>query len=217
MGWSCLCMAKDTPSFREWLDQWPKSLRLDTPSASDLEWTWECLRLSPAVVARFGRLEPASAQWAIPVKALSMGSVLWCAIGVPFAPDPGSLDPPSSKFARIVLSGDLHFVAGKGSQLSADSVACTAEITGVEFGSAEAESVLLSVDPSVVSFDGPRMRVQARSLNHAYTLVSRRLEPRRMSSGGRIYERMFILVGKKWMSLGAIRNQVREKTWLVPE
>lgn len=49
-------------------------------------------------------------------------------------------------------------------------------------------------------------KLPARSLNHAYTMISERLETDRISHTGNIYDKVFYQDGEKWYPLGDLRE-----------
>lgn len=54
----------------------------------------------------------------------------------------------------------------------------------------------------------PGMRnLQATSMNHAYTLISRHFEKKRRSHSGNVFQKGYYLDGNRWMTLDKIRLQ----------
>ena len=52
----------------------------------------------------------------------------------------------------------------------------------------------------------PSLQIEAKSLNHAYRLVSERFEPSRISHSGNVFELGYFISGDTWISLGDLRN-----------
>ena len=52
----------------------------------------------------------------------------------------------------------------------------------------------------------PSLKMKAKSLNHAYRLVSERFEPRRISHSGNIFQIGYFKSGDTWISLGDLRD-----------
>ena len=52
----------------------------------------------------------------------------------------------------------------------------------------------------------PSLRMKAKSLNHAYRLVSERFEPRRISHSGNVFELGYCNPRDTWISLGELRS-----------
>ena len=52
----------------------------------------------------------------------------------------------------------------------------------------------------------PSLQMKAKSLNHAYRLVSQRFEPRRISHSGNVFELGYFKLKDTWISLGDLRN-----------
>jgi hypothetical protein len=76
------------------------------------------------------------------------------------------------------------------------------------------EAAKLKAQPSAVTIDGNRVKVEVDSLNEAYTKSSLRLETDRKSHGGRIYGALFwINPQNKKISLGDIRDDVECGRW----
>lgn len=48
--------------------------------------------------------------------------------------------------------------------------------------------------------------VKARSLNHAYTMLSKRFETGRLASGGNVFESLYVESGNHWRPLGDLRD-----------
>ena len=79
--------------------------------------------------------------------------------------------------------------------------------------SSEQEAVLLKLDAELVEVDGKTVKAQAKSLNQAYTVVSRRLEPQRRGYGGRAYDHVAWRNGSQWVPLETIRCAVESGEW----
>ena len=52
----------------------------------------------------------------------------------------------------------------------------------------------------------PSLQIEAKSLNHAYRLVSERFEPSRISHSGNLFELGYFKSGDTWITLGDLRN-----------
>lgn len=52
----------------------------------------------------------------------------------------------------------------------------------------------------------PSLRLNARSLNHAYRLVSERFEPNRISHSGNVFKLGYCKPGDRWISLDVLRE-----------
>ena len=55
------------------------------------------------------------------------------------------------------------------------------------------------------------VRVQAKSLNQAYTIASKRFEPGRRSHGGRVYDRALYMDGDRLVLLEDLRWQLEQR------
>lgn len=214
-GWMCLWGMSGDLTFDAWRRSIPRSSPMRPPSQEELEWLWESMRSSPWVRAGLGRLPPASARWAEPIQVLPPGSELWCSIGTPSRPAIAAMRV-SPTYARVKLIAALRLASGKGRFLQAADVDCEVTLAATAPADAEAEARALSLEPTRVHRDGDLLRIRAKSLNHAYTLASRRVEQRRRSSGGRVYDRMFWWNGTQWLSLDQIRSLAMSGEWICP-
>lgn len=90
---------------------------------------------------------------------------------------------------------------------------CELDIRVEKPGTAEQEAVLMKLKLDEVKVKDGRVIVHARSLNHAYTVASRRLQPHRRSHGGRAYNHVAWCKGNQWVTLENIRCAVESGTW----
>ena len=76
----------------------------------------------------------------------------------------------------------------------------------------------MRIDTERVKVEGDHVIVQVDSLNQAYTVAARRLQPERRSHSGRIYS-FFLFVAEDGSTqlLERIRAKVEEGTWKAPE
>ena len=57
----------------------------------------------------------------------------------------------------------------------------------------------------------PTLEVTAKSLNHAYRLISEAFEPARMSHSGNVFQEVFVARGSGWVELDTLRSAVEAK------
>ena len=73
----------------------------------------------------------------------------------------------------------------------------------------------IDVERIIVEKDVVTIRVD--SLNQAFTVASRRLQPERRSHGGRIYDHIVHVRGHVRTRLEEIRRKVESGSWKIPE
>ena len=80
-------------------------------------------------------------------------------------------------------------------------------------GTPKEEAVLTTLEPKNIVVERDTITASVRSLNHAYTVTSRRLEPNRRVHGGRIYDHIALRKNEQWISLEHIRCEVEVGEW----
>ena len=207
-------------------DLWVKSVRLDVKergivlSEEQAKWLWEALTREPRIATELGsRIVSAEEQWQEqkPVFVLKAGENLGLFLK-PFSSFGASALPLTSDAqpqARIKLLGALDMKPGKitSRRFECCDVECTVEIVVDKPGTIEQEAVLMKVEPSGLTVDGSLVTVSAGSLNHAFTLTSRRLQPHRRSHGGRAYDHVAWRNKNQWIPLETIRGFVENGKW----
>ena len=94
-------------------------------------------------------------------------------------------------------------------------VTTTVEIPVVKAGTLDQEAELLKLERVDVVVHTQVIMAWVRSLNHAFTVISRRLQPHRRSHGGRIYDHIAWRKNNQWISLEIIRREVEAGKWKV--
>ena len=63
----------------------------------------------------------------------------------------------------------------------------------------------------------PLLEKEARSINHAYALISQTFEPERMSHTGNVFAKIYYFDGRQWCTLERRRNQIDSENTTCPE
>jgi len=85
---------------------------------------------------------------------------------------------------------------GKARRLECCDVATELRIPVKNPGKLDVEAAALKVDEADVKISGNHLIVQVKSLNHAYTAASLRLQPTRRSHSGRVYDHVAFKTAK---------------------
>jgi hypothetical protein len=122
---------------------------------------------------------------------------------------------------RLILASDLKFSAGPDASTTPGSVP-QAQRTLVGRGYDRFAEVVLG-DPLILRIKGEKkpfleecrchirvLKTEARSLNHAVTLLSTRFEPKRISHTGNVFARVFYRCteSKDWRPLNELRGHI---------
>ena len=182
---------------------------------------WEALTTEPGILREFGaQIRFLEDEWkAKPtVTVLNSGHILGVflkgltAFGAPVLSPPGNTRPE----AIITLLGPLTMGPGKAGRFECKDVKARVEIPVEKAGSLDQEAVLMKLERIDVTVQRNMVMVWVRSLNHAFTVTSRRLQPHRRGHGGRIYDHIAWRKDKQWISLEAIRREVEAGRWNLP-
>jgi len=200
---------------------------LDTPSPgraaglawSEAIWVWNALRRYPGLSIVMSSTRSAWQPWVgrgekLPLfppgtlLQLDPGGAGWT-IQNPEWKGSGK-EPERIRCATIRLRDELCLVPGSRDRLHLASAQCVLELLVSATADAATEAALMRVSEESLTIDPKRraIRVDARSLNHAYLLASRRLEPNRISHGGSVYRAVRCQVPGEpgWVSLRALRE-----------
>jgi len=184
------------------------------------EWLWECLTKEPRVSKELGdRILSLDEEWLLqkPIPVLTAGKRLGIFLKSfsSFGSQPAQLTVGAQPQAWIELHGDLVMAPRKRSfrRLECLDVDCHVEITLPDPGTAEQEAFRMKLEPADVSVDGQKVIAYAKSLNHALTVASRRMESHRRSNGGRAYDHIAWREGARWVSLEMIRSKAESGLW----
>lgn len=221
-GMDCLGELADRQpriSFGDWAYGMRAGLSDDQCNDERLEWLWDALCSNPDVKRVLGtRLMPLDDDWRrLPaIEAATVESRLVVFFKTPYW---FSLDGPPSSLtepigdASVILDAPLLMGPGKGRRFSCHDVPCTLVLKPPKLGTVAEEAAAMKVEESAVRIDGGNVFVSVRSLNHAYTKASLRLEPHRRGPGGRAYDHMALIEdsGRKYISLEKLRCQAEKE------
>jgi len=187
-------------------------------SADQLIWVWDTLTMEPMIQKALGeKLVPLDEDWrkldAIKVlPARSRFGIFFKAFryyGQPVLPLRSALIPD----AEAEVLTDLYMKPGKGRRLECQDVLTGLELRIKELGSKAAEAAALKVPEKDIEIIDGRLFVRVKSLNHAYTKASLRLEPHRRSPGGRVYDHVALKEKGGYVALEEIRAKFEKALW----
>jgi hypothetical protein len=120
--------------------------------------------------------------------------------------------------ARIVvrLLEKLRMRPGKASRLECCNVLGELTIKVEEALGLDGEAEIMRVEPQLITLGENTVTVITKSLNQAYSIASRRLEPNRRQHGGHAYDRLVYLESGERLKLEHIRRRVETEDWEVP-
>ncbi|MBL8818721.1 MAG: hypothetical protein JNL58_22020 [Planctomyces sp.] len=207
-------------SFRDWVFVLRESPELQKTFTSDqhMIWLWESLRAAPDLRSFFGRLPSALNPWTSEDDIFDVfepGERF--VIGMTEAEVARLLKPPEliAEAERVCLKTQerLQMRPGKGHRL--ECCDCRSEVTIYvdKVLSLEREADIMRVEQDQVELGTGYVKVLVNSLNQAYTVASRRLEPQRRGHGGRTYGRLVHIGINKRTCLEDIRTCVESGSW----
>lgn len=215
---------RDRVTFKVWAEAVAVDARKRGLAISDgqLDWLWEALTTEPRVARELrGRIVSGEEEWKgqEPVLALKPGAELglflkpFTAFGAPVL----ALPPEARPECMITLRSALMMQPGKATarRFECCDVECEVDIRVEKPGTDEQEAVLMKLEPDEVKVKDGRVLAHARSLNHAFTVATRRLRPHRRSHGGRAYDHVAWHKGNQWVTLESIRSAVEAGKWRV--
>jgi hypothetical protein len=185
-----------------------------------LEWLWDALTTEPGICQKLGtRILSREDEWkARPtVIVLNSGHILGVflkgltAFGAPVLSMPGNTQPD----AMITLLGPLTMAPRKAGRFECRDVKARVEIPVDKAGSLDQEAVLMKLERIDLTVQRNMVMAWVRSLNHALTVTSRRLQPHRRGHGGRIYDHIAWRKDNHWISLEDVRRAVEAGKWKV--
>jgi len=218
--------ASHTPIvFADWVSLTTMDLGLQDIKVSEdkLLWLWNALRCEPGVVHTHGPLPPAqTSKWdkskRLPV--LDRGGRF--VIGMKPAEVQGLLGrvnySTTTEPVSVQLLGQLQMRPGKAGRLECCRVKAEVTIHAKPVYSASREADIMRIPEDDITIGEESVKVRVKSLNQAYTIASRRLEPNRLSHGGRVYDHLIYLrPGGPRILLETIRQRVEAGDWPVSE
>lgn len=115
--------------------------------------------------------------------------------------------------AEAEILEPLLMKPGKARRLECCDVPTNLAIRPDKLGHTNFEAAALKVDIKDVTIKEGYIYVNVKSLNHAYTKASLRLEPHRRSHGGRVYDHVALKTGNEYIPLETIRNEREMQLW----
>ena len=189
------------------------------PTERELNWVWDSLRTEPEVIQRAGRLPAAGVRWTSnheKFPALKLGQILLIALKLEdLEVLRRSTSDPMDEEAVVVLEAPLDMRPGKANRLECCDVRATVRIRVPKPLTKEREADIMSVPAEQVDISDGVVNVSVDSLNQAYTVTSRRLEPNRRAHGGRSYDHMVCVWENQRLRLEDVRLSVESDSWTV--
>jgi hypothetical protein len=207
-------------SFSEWTDLTAEDARSQGMAVTQeqLRWLWNALRTEPEMTRRLGRLLPAP-----PIKGNRSEQFLVLDHGESFVIGMKVNEvqellgrkqfPATAERASVRLLGQLYMRHGKAGRLECCDVRAEVVIRPTSVHALSREADIMRIDEDDVVIEGDSVKARVKSLNQAYTVASRRLEPERRSHGGRIYDHLIYVRPGERMLLETIRQRVEEREW----
>lgn len=213
---------KDSTTFKVWASRLRDDTRLAEGIATDdrLMWLWDALRTEPEMQHKFGMLPPAAAPWAgTKMRFKVFGPQEMFVIGLKRAAIADLLKYPHKDPQEETVSVrtiDELLMKPKGKRL--ECCDCHAEVTirVDEVFLVAREADVMEIEEDRITLGNHIVKVRVDSLNQAYTVSSRRLEPDRRSHGGRTYDHVVHVGQGKRTPLEIIRQSVENGDWQVP-
>jgi len=190
----------------------------DDLTVDKLQWLWESITKEPAINNYLGsRLISLDDEWKKiePFKCLPANSRFaiffknFQSYGLPVLPFPKELNPDTE--AEILEP--LYLRPGKARRLECCDVQTRLKIHPNILGPVNVEAAALKVEIKDVTIEKDCIDVNVKSLNHAYTTASLKLEPHRRSHGGRIYDHIAYKDGNDLIPLEKIRTDHEKQLW----
>jgi hypothetical protein len=211
-------------SFDAWYEEVTQQGGFEKTPGNNLRliWTWDSLRQDPVLKNEFQNLSPAGMHWnrnSQPFLVLERDS--WFVIGLSRY-DTGGLTcagnkPPQEELAAFQLLGDLSMQPGRNDRLECCDCPCLLQLRPDQVYAKERELDIMGVRIEQIKHLGNRLiLIEVPSINQAYTVASRRLEPERRSHGGNIYEHVVYVGENQRRRLEEIRLAVELGRWKLP-
>jgi hypothetical protein len=210
-----------TVSYDEWVQEVRKRIQLPDNPTNNLRliWVWDSLRKAEAFREEFRKFPPAGMVWnhsSEPILVLDRESLLVIGLS-PSASrvllTSGHKDP-LEEIATIRLIDDLYMRPGRNDHLECMGCRCLLQLRASPVYSRERELDILGIeDTQLAHLSDGRIVVEVGSINQAYTVASRRLEPDRHSHGGNIYQNVVYVNEIERLQLDYLRLLVEVGRW----
>lgn len=214
-------IAKDENEIR--FPKWAKLIKdargkPDHLTIAKLKWLWESITKEPGIKNYLGsRLISLDDEWKKiePFERLPANSHFaiffknFQSYGLPVLPFLKEVNPD----AEAEILEPLYLRPGKARRLECCDVQTRLEIHPNTLGPVNVEAAALKVEIKDVTIRKGCIDVKVKSLNHAYTTASLRLQPTRRSHGGKIYDHIAYKDGKDLIPLEKIRSDHEKQLW----
>ena len=187
--------------------------------AEKLIWLWEAIISEPEIKKKFSnQIRSIEDDWKMldPIECLPAKSLLGVflknlsTLGYPVMPISQDIKPD----AELEILQPLSMKPGKAGRLECCDVRTRLNLGINPLESVEAEAAVLKVDKENIEIQDNCVIVEVKSLNHAYTTASLRLEPYRRSHGGRIYDHIALIqINNCYRPLEYIRVEHEKSLW----
>ena len=212
--------ASEVVRFQEWSRAVREELKLtdDTNTNAQLIWLWESLRRAPKLRHLFGDLASATVPWTSKTDRFEVFPPDQCFLigmnGGEVARLLQSHDSPATEERVSVMTEQpLRMRPGKHDRLECSDCKSIVTIRVDQTFEVEREGDIMRIEADRIVVEERIIRVRVDSLNQAYTVSSRRLEPNRRSHGGRTYDHLVHVGRWKRMPLENIRLLVESGQW----
>lgn len=209
-------------NYSDWANRLCGKARLDEDSVmeSRLMWLWDAIRTEPQLSQQFSDLLPAAAPWRNRddrFKVFDAGE--WFVIGMKGSQVTELLKlnrKPWEESVAVQTKKTLFMKPGKGGRLECNDCEALVTIRVTEVSSVEREADIMRIEHDRITLGNGFVQVRVDSLNQAYTVSSRRLEPERRSHGGRTYDHVVHATETKRIRLEDIRQEVERGVMGIP-
>lgn len=194
-------------TFHAWSARLGKTAEVEETlrSGAQRKWLWDAIRTEPSFKRRFGELPAATTSWT------SRGQrFLVFHAGAQFE------ILMAKTTVSIRTEEPLDMKPGKGGRLECCDCKALVTIRADEIFPTQREADIMRIPLDRISVNDGVLVVKADSLNQAFTVSSRRLEPKRRSHGGRTYDYVIHVAGTTRTRLEDIRRAVENGTWKTP-
>ena len=204
--------------------QWARLVREDWGNAkemslSQLQWLWDAITSEPNVDNSLGnRIVSLEEEWKEidPVTCAPAGSRFGIFLkGFRRRDVPGQFLPYNAipqAYAKIL--DPLIMKPGKGRRLECTDVPTNLELELEDIGTIEIEANALKLSPREIEITENTLVAYVKSLNHAYTKASLRLETERRGHGGRAYDHIALKQENGgWKTLEDLRLENERRLW----
>lgn len=213
----------DQVSFDAWVSRFHEDMNQSEGIATRerLIWLWDALRTEPELKHKFGSLPPAASPWTGTKKRFTVfGSGEWFVIGLKteaiteLTKYPHK--PALEETVAVRTLEPLVMKPGKGGRLECCDCHADVTIRVDNVHSIQYEATIMEIKEDRITLGKGVVTVRVDSLNQAYTVSSRRLEPNRRSHGGRTYDHVVHVGNESRTPLETIRQQVECGDWKPP-